>query len=144
MKHIFYLIGICFVIYEMMWILTPREEAEKSKKLHDLQKQHKGKKLDEYSKEYTDILWSRGLVSLIFSFWMFAGLLTFNWVAFLALLIFNFVIIAPISKLFRYSFAYTALHWVNSIIGFAFGLFVIVNSYHLKIDLYQLVKAWFL
>lgn len=144
MKHIFYLVGFCFVIYEMMWILNPKEQAEKSKKFNELMKEHKGKELDEYSKEYQDILWTKGLVSLIFTFWMFGGLLTFNWLAFLALLVFNFVIIAPISKLFKYSLAYTALHWVNSIIGFAFGLYVIVNSYHLKIDLYQLVKEWLL
>lgn len=105
-------------------------------------KQNKGKKWDTYSEDYKDILISRGLPSLLFTLWMFAGLLTFNWVAFIAFNAFNFIAIAPISKLFKFSPAYTVLHWLNSVIGLAFGVFVTINSYHLKLNLYEIVKAW--
>lgn len=37
---------------------------------------------------------------------------------------------------------YTALHWLNSVIGFAFGIFIIVNSYHLKINAYEWFMQW--
>ena len=97
-------------------------------------------KWDDYTEEYKSLLKTKGLASLTFTLWMFGGLLTFNWLAFLIKIAFSFIIIAPISKLTQYSWAYTGLHWFNSLLGFAFGLFVIVNSYHLKIDLY----AWFL
>ena len=142
MKHIFYFIGICFIIHEVLWLLNPIEYTEKSKKLKDLMKQNKGKKWDEYPQDYKDILINRGLPSLLFTLWMFAGLLTFNWVAFVAIIAFNFIAIAPISKLFKFSLAYTVLHWLNSVIGLAFGVFVIINSYHLKLNLYEIVKAW--
>ena len=142
MKHIFYFIGICFIIHEVLWLLNPVEYTEKSKKLKDLMKQNKDKKWDEYPQDYKDILINRGLPSLLFTLWMFTGLLTFNWFAFAVLIVFNTVFIMPLGKLFKFSFAYTALHWLNSIIGFAFGLFVIINSYHLKLNLYEIVKAW--
>ena len=142
MKHIFYFIGICFIIHEVLWLLNPIEYTEKSKKLKDLMKQNKWKKWDEYPQDYKDILINRGLPSLLFTLWMFAGLLTFNWVAFVAIIAFNFIAIAPISKLFKFSLAYTVLHWLNSVIGLAFGVFVIINSYHLKLNLYEIVKAW--
>jgi hypothetical protein len=142
MKHIFYFIGICFIIHEVLWLVNPVEYTEKSKKLKELMKQNKGKKWDTYSEDYKDILISRGLPSLLFTLWFFAGLLTFNWVAFIAIIAFNFIAIAPISKLFKFSPAYTILHWLNSVIGLAFGVFVIINSYHLKLNLYEIVKAW--
>jgi hypothetical protein len=50
---------------------------------------------------------------------------------------------APLSKMLRYSFAYTALHWFNSIIGFVFAIFVTINHFHLKIDIYKLFISTF-
>jgi len=100
-------------------------------------KKNKGKKWDDMTEEYKDLLKTKGLASVFFMLWMFTGLLTFNWLIFLAIIIFNFTIIAPLGKLFKYSIGYTVLHWVNSLIGFTFGLFIIINSYHLKIDVYK-------
>jgi hypothetical protein len=142
MKHIFYFIGICFIIHEVLWIISPVEYTEKSKKFKELMKQNKGKRWDEYPQNYKDILITLGLPGLLFTLWMFAGLLTFNWIAFIAFIAFNFIVIAPISKLFKFSHAYTVLHWLNSVVGLAFGIFVIVNSYHLKLNLYEIFKAW--
>ena len=64
---------------------------------------------------------------------------TSQWVIFLAWIIFNFGILTPILRLFRYSLIYTIIIWVNSLIGVFFGLFVIINHYHLKIDLTSLL-----
>ena len=61
-----------------------------------------------------------------------------QWILFLSFLLLNILIVGPISKLVRFSFAYTLLHWINSLIGFAFGLFVVINHFHLKIDTYKL------
>lgn len=143
MKHIFYFIGILFVIHELFWILNPKAQTEKAKKLNQLSKLFKDKKWDEYSQEYKDIIIFKGIPYAIFLTWLFLGILTFNWVAFAFIILFNLVIIAPISKLFKFSAAYTVLHWLNSIIGIAFGVFVIVNSYHLKINLFEVIKNLF-
>lgn len=143
MKHIFYFIGIFFIISELLWVLSPQSKIKKSKRLYELTKEHKGKNWDEYPQEYKDIILSK-LPDLFFMLWLFAGLLTFNWFSFLLIISINVFVVYPISKLTRFSVAYTALHWVNSVIGLSFGVFVVINSYHLKIDVYELFKSIFL
>ena len=51
-------------------------------------------------------------------------------------------VIIPLVSMIGYGFMYTVVNWINSVIGFAFGVFVIVNSYHLKINVYELVMQW--
>jgi len=141
MKHIFYFIGIAFIIHEIMWVLNPKEQTEKNKRFNEESKKNKGKKWDDFSSDYKEALKTKGVIAMISILWLFGGLLTFNWVAFVVIIAFNFIIIAPITKLLKYSWAYTVLHWLNSVIGFSFGVFVIINSYHLKIDLYEWIKS---
>lgn len=142
MKHIFYLITIAFIIYEISWILSPKEKVEKTKKYFNENKKNKGKKWDECSEEYKHLLKTRGVWSFLVTLWLFVGLFTFNWVAFVAFILFNLLIIAPISKLFRFSTAYLVIHWINSVIGVLFGVFILINSYHLKINLLSIVSTW--
>ena len=136
MEAIYYLSSIIFICIELSWILSPIEKTNDAKKFFELTKQFKGKKWSELSKEYKSEIKSK--VWLIFVlFWMFIGLFTSQWVAFLSMILFNILVIAPISKLTRFSITYTIIHWTNSIIGLIFGIFIIINHYHLKIDLYK-------
>lgn len=135
MKIIFYLSSIVFLFKELQWIIAPSQEAEKSKRRELLVKQTKNVKFDlltsQQKSDYITII-----ILFIFCFgWLFVGLFTFQWQVFLAFLLLQIIVISPISKLTKYSFFYTALHWLNSIFGLAFILFVIINSYHLKIDI---------
>lgn len=139
MKHIFYLMAIVFIFNELSWIINPKERVSKTKLLQEQFLIYKDKSWDECTKGYKSLLLNTGLKSVLVTVWLFVGLLTFNWVAFLTILIFNIAIVAPISNPFKYNKTYLLIHWVNSIIGFAFGVFVIINSYHLKIDLYKLL-----
>lgn len=138
MTTIYYLSTILFIWVEWAWLVSPIEKTNDAKKFFELSKQFKGKKWDEFSKEYKSELKSKVWFIWIL-LWMFIGLFTFQWAGFLAMLVFNILIISPISKLTRFSIAYTVIHWLNSVVGFAFGVFVIINHYHLKIDLTQ----WF-
>lgn len=138
MTTIYYLSTILFIWVEWAWLVSPIEKTNDAKKFFELSKQFKGKKWDEFSKEYKSELKSKVWLIWIL-LWMFIGLFTFQWAGFLAMLVFNILIISPISKLTRFSIAYTVIHWLNSVVGFAFGVFVIINHYHLKIDLIQ----WF-
>lgn len=138
MTTIYYLSTILFIWAELDWLVSPIEKTNDAKRFFELSKLNKGKKWDEFSKEYKSELKSKVWLIWIL-LWMFIGLFTFQWAGFLAMLIFNIVIISPLSKLTMYSIAYTVIHWFNSLIGFAFGVFVIINHYHLKIDLTQ----WF-
>jgi hypothetical protein len=137
MTTFYYLISIFFILTELQWILSPIEKTKDAKRFLEMSKENKGKKWDEFTEEYRDQVKSKVWL-LIVPLWLLLGLFTFQWIGFLMILIFNFLIISPISKLTKYSMAYSIIHWVNSLIGFAFGVFVIVNHYHLKIDLTQL------
>ena len=140
--NIYYLSALFFVFYEMTWLSSPIEKTKDSKKFHELGKEFKGKKWDEFSQKYKDEIKSKiGLVFLMI--WLLMGLFTYQWIVFLFLMCFNFLIITPISKILRYSMAYTVLHWLNSLIGFVFGVFVIVNHYHLKLDLTKIFLYYF-
>ena len=136
MTTIYYLSTIIFLWQELRWITSPIERTENAKNFFKLTKENKGKKWNEFSKEYKSELKSKMFLVYIF-IWMFIGLLTFQWFGFLAMLIFNLLFIAPISKLTKFSVSYTVIHWINSVIGFVFAVFVIINHYHLKIDLFQ-------
>ena len=114
--------------------MSPIEKTRNTEKFMELSKLNKGKKWDDYSDEYKSELKSK-IGKVLVLLWLFVGLLTFQWVGFLAVILFNIVVMAPLSALTKYSMAYTVLHWFNSLIGFAFGIFVIINHYHLKIDL---------
>ena len=142
MTHLFYFVAIFFIWREMLWVYSPIQMTADVKKFDELSKLNKGKKWDLMTPEYKSEIKSKILL-LPIVIWMFIGLFTFQWQIFLLMLILNLVIIAPLSKLTKFSFAYTALHWANSVIGFAFGVFVIINKYHLHIDLSASIKRLF-
>lgn len=144
MHHIFYLIGIGFIINQLMWILHPNQRIQKHRKFKEHNEINKGRKLEDWTEEYKGLLIFTAIPSVVFLLWLLLGLLSFNWFLFLGIITWNTVVIWPLSKLSEYSRAHTALHWLNSVIGFVFGLFVIVNAYHLKIDVYDwFIKAFF-
>lgn len=139
--NIYYLSALFFIFHEMFWLSSPIEKTNDAKKFNELNKAFKGKKWDEYSKEYKDEIKSKiGLIFLMI--WLLMGLFTSQWVAFLSLMCFNFMVIAPISKIVRYSMLYTILHWFNSLLGFCFGVFIIINHYHLKLDLTKVFLSY--
>jgi hypothetical protein len=140
MTTLYYLSSIVFIIIELAWILSPIERANSAIRFLELSKQFKGKKRTEYSEEYKEELNHK--LPLVFVFvWFIVGLFSFQWVAFLAMLLFQLVIMAPISNLtkIRSKPLYITANWINSVIGLAFALFVIINHYHLKIDLLPIV-----
>ncbi len=139
MTHLFYLASIIFLFVELRWIYAPIEKTKDSKRFHELNEAHKGKKWDEYSQEYKSEL--KGKLHLMFILlWMFIGLFTFQWPAFLLMLLFSALVISPLSKITRFGILYTALHWVNSLIGFGFAVFIIINKYHLHINVLEFIK----
>ena len=140
-KFLFHLITVAYIINEFMWIYDPKKQVDKTKKLVELGEEEKGESWDEYSEDYKEIWVRKGLPSLIFFAWMLLGLFTFNWILFGIHIVYG-LIVARISKPLRFGKAYLAIHWVSSIIGFAFAIFVLINSYHLKIDLLELIKTW--
>jgi hypothetical protein len=138
MDTLFYLSAIFLLWNELGWIVSPIKKTQEVKRFFELSTLNKGKSWKEYSEEYKQEVKSRAWL-LIPVIWLFVGLLSSQWALFLGVILLNFIILPPISNLTRYSLAYTFVHWINSLIGFAFGLFVVINHFHLKIDTYQFV-----
>ena len=137
---IFYLSTIFIIFFEWSWIARPIEKTKEAESFFKISKENKGKKWDDYSDEYKKVVKSKIWYLYVF-IWLIIGLFTFQWFGFLTILLFNLVCISPLSKLSKFSFAYTVLHWLNSIIGLAFAIFTIINHYHLRIDLFQLFSS---
>lgn len=136
LTHLFYLIGVWFVLYELSCILSPNETTQSAKRFRELAIANKGRKWDAFSQEYKDEIKSKFFILIPFA-WQFIGLFSSQWVAFLFAIIINIAIVTPISSLSRYNLIYTSIHFIHSIFGFAFGIFVIINHYHMRIDLTQ-------
>ncbi len=141
MTTIYYLLGIIFLWEELLWLMMPIDKTRDAHKFHILRNLNKGKRFEDYCQEYKSLISSKWYQLLII-LWLIGGLFTSQWIGFLIILIFNFLIIAPLSNLTKFSIVYTILHWFNSLVGFLFGVFIIVNHYHLKINLTELVLSW--
>ncbi len=140
MKHIFYFIGLCFILYELTWIFHPIKKTLESRRFYKIAKgEFKELGINGLSKQDKELLINKSITMIFYLFWFLIGLFTFNWFAFLVFLCFSNMIMAPLNRLFRDTWGQYVIHFVNSIIGLVFALFVIINSYHLKIDLW----AWF-
>lgn len=141
MTTIYYLFTFAFILEEVTWLFNPIEKTIKSKaKLKNL-KSIGTKKRQELSEEEKESF-KQGLFSIILLVWVFIGLLTFQWFAFLGFIILNFFIVGPLLKLTNNIKVLAVINWINSLIGFSFGIFVIINHYHLKIDLFQLLTNY--
>jgi len=127
----------------MLWVIAPIEKAKEHLKFLDFMKEFKGKKYDEYSEEYKNLLIPKIILTVILLPWMFIGLFTFNWFMFLCFLIFIYALVAPINKMTKkVLWLYSSVHFISSLVGMSFGVFVILNTYHFKIDVWTLFQQW--
>ena len=142
MEHIFYFIGILFLIYEVYFLLNLKNELEESKRFKELTKEFKNLEWNDYSEEYKKLSKNKAFV-LIFLFWLFIGLASSQWVLFLIFLLFQFIIIKPISDLVKFSFYRYFVTGFNTVVGIIFSLFLILNKYHFKLNLYEILINYF-
>lgn len=141
MKHIYYLAGILFLMYELSWIFNTSKHLDKKDLFKALVNSEKDKTWDNNSDQYKEVLITFGLPQLCFTVWIFIGLFTFNWIVFLSFLLINVFLVSFISKNIKNRNIEIVLHFINSMFGAAFLVFVIINSYHLKIELIELFKS---
>lgn len=134
LTHLFYLSTIIYMMNEVRWLFNIDEEVNNVNRFIELSKENKWKPSKEVSEEYKEIVNDNWDVIFIF-FWMFVGLFTAQWHFFLMIITFNLFVITPLSHLTRYTKTYKVIHWINSLIGFIFCIFVIINHYHLHINI---------
>ena len=78
MKHLFYLIAIIFIIYEMAWLFNPKSQLEKIKNFRELNKKEGKSKWSEMSEEFKDCMKGYVLPKLVLLVWMLVGLFTLS------------------------------------------------------------------
>jgi len=143
LKFIYYSIGIWFVIYELLWMLDPYAKSVEALKINADSLKYKHLKWDDKPKEHREDLKGK-LYILIFFLWLAFGIMTSQWALFIAYLVTSVIIFAPIRRLFKNNaFMYAIISWFSSLLGFVFGVFVILNAYHLRIDVNSLIIGLF-
>ena len=119
MKHIFYFLTILPIIWEIANLTN-------TKRVHDFAfnlRKMKGKKITEYTQKQKEIVfWMLGYI-----IWNFIGLFTFQWPVFLV-----FFLIGLIPKRVMW------FRWIDSFISLIILLFIVLNAYHFKIDIWNL------
>jgi phosphoglycerol transferase MdoB-like AlkP superfamily enzyme len=118
MRYIYYSLAVFAFIYELGGFFNPKDALdEKNKLLENLKKEEKE---DLTSSQ---IVWI--ISTFFYLFWMVIGLFTFQWFAFLVLLVMGLV---P-KKWVWYIF-------IDSVISIAIILFIVLNAFHFKISLF--------
>jgi hypothetical protein len=122
MKHVFYFFAIFAILYEAMVLTSPRKFVAAKKDI-------KGKKIDDYTTNQIAYV----LFNFFYLAWTMVGLFSTQWMVFVVLLI-----ISTISGLTA-RFRSPVLYSIDALISFSILLFMMINVYHLHIDLPSLI-----
>lgn len=143
MEHLFYFGAVLFAIYELMYLMSVRSHVQEKIKYYLWSRDNKGVKYDELPKDIKYFAKRHVIVGVPLIFWIFVGLMSSQWVAFGFFLITQ-LLLGIIKKPFKYNLQVSVfINYINTIIGLLFALFVIINKYHLRIDLLYYVKSLF-
>lgn len=124
MKHLFYLIGVAPILWEAMGVFDPLRFHKFSQSMKKL----KGVKFDDYTKTQQYV----SMLMLFYMVWIVAGFLSTQWVSFILIFL-----ISLIPKPFVW------IRFLDHLITFLLLVFIIINAYHLKIDLWAFIVTWF-
>lgn len=128
---IYYFLSVFVLFNQLKWIISPKVMMNE---MVDTTNILQNKDFDKYSDEYKSAI-KKLFNSILIIGWLFLGFFTEQWILFMFLSIFQFVIIHPISKLIKsYQNPYIFFHWFNSLIGFLSISFIVINQYKLHID----------
>lgn len=142
LTNLYYISTLVFLFNQLEWIIKPHEKLKEIKKTVKVLKFNSVYSIDmteEDKKAFKDGLLS-ALISLFIAFWMIVGLFTSQWEMFLSIIIFNLMIVRSLGNLLKDRKSYVYLHWTNSLIGLFFGIFIVVNHYHLHLSFTDIIK----
>lgn len=128
----YFLSALILIFNQLSWLILFDERYKTSIELLRLVKEKK-----ELNDEMKGRLRNKNQFILFFMIWMFIGLLTFQWFFYLGFISF-LILIGIIDR----GHKYRKLHWFSTLIGFLFPIFMIINYYHLHIDL-ETIKLFF-
>jgi hypothetical protein len=144
MTNIYYLFTFYVIFMQLPYILDPAGKADIDKKFVDLSKENKPKKWPDYPEEFASLL-KQKIYKFIFIYgWIFVGFFTIQWPIFVFMFIYS-LLISPILRITRDEYyedkehdLYLAIHWSSSLLVLCVLIFILINHYHLHID----VLSW--
>jgi len=76
MTTLYYLLSIFFIWIELQWVIFPMERVKDSKRFHEMSKENKGKKWNEFPEEYKSQIKSKMWLIIIplWDYLLFNGL----------------------------------------------------------------------
>ena len=114
MSYIYFSLAILAIMYELIVVMNTRKVSRFIANMHH-------KKFSEYNQEQKVFSY----LLLCYFIWGMIGLVTSQWVIFLAMLIIG--IVTP-NK-------YIITRWIGAFISFLLLTFMLINKFHLHIDL---------
>ena len=130
MIHIFYFFGLIALLYEILVIFNTAKILDYSETV-----------IKDKSKNMTGTQAFFILCLFLYIIWAFVGLLSFNWILFLALILLS-VIGTIITKITKNRIVKIIYRKFDGILSACILLFIILNKYHLHINLYELIKNY--
>ena len=121
MTHIFYLLTASLLMYELFALMNAKRLLDYSNKVRLAQKEKKKLDLSDNEK-------ALNAFNLFYFAMLVAGLLSSQWIVFLFILLISFI-----------PKRYVIVRYIDTIISIAALIFILVNKYHLHIDLFNLI-----
>jgi hypothetical protein len=138
--HIFYFIGL-IIFLSNLGLLSNFFKISKIKEWNIKFNKVTGKnpiKSDYKEKEFESFI-SFGLIMIINFIWIFFGLLTTSWIIFSLLLIFNLLVNLISKAIGLFTNVSNILQFVKLCIVTGFIGLLVINHYHLHLDLYKII-----
>jgi hypothetical protein len=126
MKHLFYFFTIFALFWEFSIIADVKKYSQFKTSFKKLIKENI--KIDDW----TTLQKTFSFLQLGYVLWTFVGIFTFQWPVFIL-----FILISMIPKPYKW------MMWLDAFISILILLFVLINAYHLKIDVFGMIKSLF-
>jgi len=139
MTTIYYILGILLLFIEVSYFINPTKKAVETKRFRELYESESARE----TKEYKRLLLEKGCGSFLVLGWFMTGLFTIQWPVFLIFLILVFGVFAQLGKVtikLKADWPLAISHWISSLASIITIVFLILNHFHLHID----IVKWFL
>lgn len=141
MSNIYYFFGLFFLIYELRCTLMPTTVAAGVYKTEAFVKEIKNIDYDDLTPDQKKKVKGK-VVKVLFIFtWLSLGIFTFQWPLFVAFIAFHLTVTKFLYKVTDHTIFYPVVIFFSGIVGVVFSLFVIINAYHLHIDIWKWITT---
>lgn len=137
-KTLYYGFGLILAFIELAQVKNLDKVSEKMRDFADFSKMKKNcgeeVKWDEVPSDVKSVVLFKVILTLVEIFWLVFGLFTFNWAFFASYMVYIWIS----NKLFHGARPSTEFYMFRTTMFILFVLFVLINSFHLKIDFFSL------